>query len=225
MAKILVVEDDKDLSNEVQHCLRAEKHVVESAENGTEALELLRFYKYDLVILDWELPGASGLEIIEQYRSQGGKAPVLFLTGRQDIADKERGLDSGADDYLTKPFSPRELLARLRALLRRPQELTDTILRAGDICLEVSSCRVTKAGEELHLTPREFSLLEFLLRHPDTVFSAETLLDRVWASESDATSDTLRAYITKLRSKIDSDGRASLIRTVHRLGYKLETPE
>jgi DNA-binding response OmpR family regulator len=222
LAKILLVEDDADLAETTQQWLVSEKNVVEVVYTGTDARERLRFYKYELIILDWELPGKSGLELLRDFRESGGKTPILFLTGRADIVDKETGLDSGADDYLTKPFSPRELAARIRALLRRSSESSDTVLQARDIRLDAKNCTVLKNGEPVHLTPRELALLEFFMRHAGTVFSAEALLDRVWHSESDASPDTVRAYITKLRSKIDKEGCESIIRTVYKLGYALE---
>src|SRR5579862_8845637 len=138
MAKILLVEDDLDLISRITKWLSLERHSVEAASNGQEALDLLRDVKYDLIILDWHLPGLSGIEVCKYYRSAGGKAPVLMLTGKTDIADKEAGLDAGADDYLTKPFNPRELSARLRALARRPAETLDDKLTAGDLVLHIN---------------------------------------------------------------------------------------
>ncbi|HEY9788243.1 MAG TPA: response regulator transcription factor, partial [Candidatus Obscuribacterales bacterium] len=147
----------------------------------------------------------------------------IMLTGRAKIDEKEEGLDSGADDYLTKPFSMRELNARVRALLRRPAAYSGNELKARDIVLEPESHRVTKQGREIKLLPKEFALLEFLLRNPGRVFSPEALLERVWESTSDASPDTVRIHVNRLRSKLDTKGEDSIIGTVHGVGYRLDT--
>ncbi|MGH9551128.1 MAG: response regulator transcription factor, partial [Terriglobales bacterium] len=195
------------------------------ADTGRAAQEKLDSQSYDVLIVDWGLPDASGLEICKQYREKGGSAAVLLLTGKGAVTDKEQGLDAGADDYLTKPFHPRELSARLRALLRRPRELQDNILQVGSLVLDPQGARVTKDGKEINLLPKEFALLEFLMKHPNQVFAADVLLDKVWSKESENSPDTVRVHITKLRSKIDTEGEPSIIRTMHRVGYKLEAPE
>jgi DNA-binding response OmpR family regulator len=222
MAKILVVEDDLGLSRMVRDWLTFEHHLVETADNGREGLDKLNFYEYDAIILDWELPELSGIELCRQYRSRGGTAPVLMLTGKGTISDKESGFDAGADDYLTKPFHMKELSMRLRALLRRATAFTGDVLRVKDIELEPSNHRATRNGADLNLLPKEFALLEFLMRHPNQVFSAEALLSRVWASETDTTVDAVSTCIKRLRKKIDSEDQPSLIRTVHGVGYKLQ---
>lgn len=224
MAKILVVEDEDELADIVQEWLTGEHHVVDRIANGSEALERLRFYKYDVLVLDWNLPGMAGVDICRQFRNNGGTTPILMLTGKGEIDDKEKGLDAGADDYLTKPFHPKELSARVRALLRRPQEVMTPVLKAGDLELDPQKLKVFKGGQEVHMLKREFTLLEFLMRHPNQVFSAEALLDRVWSAESDSSPDTVRVHITKLRSKIDSEGAPSYIKTFHRIGYSFEPP-
>ena len=221
MPKILVVEDDPQLRAEIGSCLSSSGHEVESAADGNDALELLRHYSFDIVILDWNLPGSTGVDVLKGFRSRGGTTPVLMLTGRARIDDKEVGLDSGADDYLTKPFEPRELLARVRSLLRRPEGYSGAVLKAGNITVEVDVLRVTKNGEEITLLPLEYKLLEFLMRHKDKPFSAETLLSRVWETSSDSGIDAVRTCIKTLRRKIaDSDG-SSVLRTVYGVGYKV----
>jgi len=223
MAKILVIEDDAELSEVIQDWLTEERHVVDAVDNGAEALDRLKFYSFDLLIVDWMLPGSvSGLDVCKEFRSKGGHTPILILTGKGEIADKEVGLDSGADDYLTKPFHPKELSARIRALLRRSKQALDNVLSARDLRLDTQSHKLSRNGEEIQLLPKEFALLEFLMRHPNQVFSPEALIERVWSTESEASPDTVRVHITKLRSKIDADGEASMIRTIHRVGYKLE---
>jgi two-component system OmpR family response regulator len=222
VAKILVVEDDKTLCNAIGDYLALDHHSAEFANDGTEAIQRLKLYGYDLVILDWELPGASGVEVLKDFRGRGGTTLVLMLTGRGNITDKEVGLDSGADDYLTKPFHAKELQARVRALLRRPQVLTSSVLKVGDVTLDTSNYVVKRGDEEIRLLPKEFTLLEFMMRHPGRVFAADALLNRVWSDESDATPGALTTCVGRLRKKIDIEGRPSLIRTVHGVGYTLE---
>lgn len=224
MAKVLIVEDDRQLSDLIVDWLNGEGHVPEPVYRGNIGLERLQYYKYDLVILDWELPGLPGVEVCKQYRNGGGTTPIIMLTGKREIEDKEAGLDSGADDYLTKPFHIKELAARLRALLRRPAGVNQNVLRAGDISLRIGSRQAFRGDEELNLQPKEFALLEFLMRHPNQPFSSEAILDRVWPSESDAAPDTVRIQIMRLRKKIDVAGQESMIRTAHRVGYMLVPP-
>ncbi|MBS2001404.1 MAG: response regulator transcription factor [Cyanobacteria bacterium SZAS LIN-5] len=222
MAKILIVEDDKQLSELIVDWLTGEKYTPEPVYDGDEGLERLKFYKYDAIVLDWELPGISGPEICNQFRKGGGQTPILMLTGKKEIEDKTTGLDAGADDYLTKPFHMQELSARLRALLRRGSvDVSRTVLTAGHVSLDPVSRKVTSQGNEITLQPREYALLEFLLRHPNQPFSAEAIMDRVWSSESDASPDTVRLQIMRLRHKIDIEGKESMVRTIHRVGYML----
>ena len=173
MAKILLVEDEVDLSDLVKEWLKTEKHVVELVENGEEAIDRLKFYKYDIVILDWVLPGKSGLQVCQEYRALGGTTPILFLTAKNMINEKEAGLDAGSDDYLTKPFDIKELSARIRALLRRPQVFSGSVVTLGPLELDTSSRKFLFNGQEQQLLPKEFALLEFLMKHPNTVFSSE----------------------------------------------------
>ncbi|MBX9953199.1 MAG: response regulator transcription factor [Candidatus Obscuribacterales bacterium] len=221
MAKIVVVEDDKDLVNLIKGILSVERHTVDSVHDGHEALTIIQMHPYDLVILDWMLPGRTGTEICKDYRARGGSAPILMLTAKSTIDERAEGLDSGADDYLTKPFHPKEFSARVRALLRRPQSVMSKTLKAADIELDPSQVKVFKANKEIHLLPKEFALLELFLRYPTQVFSAESLLDRVWNTDSSASLDTVRTYIKTLRKKIDTNPKESLIRTVHGVGYSL----
>lgn len=222
MAKILLVEDDKDLVGMVRSMLQSEHHTVEALSNGSDATQHLRIYPYDIIVLDWELPGASGIEILKQFRSSGGKTPIIMLTGRDKIDDKELGLEIGADDYLTKPFAMRELSARIKALLRRSPQIAENILVAGDIELDPSKYRVTKSGNPVQLLPKEFAVLEFLLRHPNQVFTADALLERVWKSDSEATAEALRTTMKRLRKKIENADGLQPIRTVHGVGYVLD---
>ncbi len=225
MAKVLIVEDDKHLSELVVDWLTAEKYSTEAVYKGTDGLERLKFYKYDVVILDWEMPGMTGPEVVRHFRDDGGTTPILMLTGKKEIEEKAEGLDAGADDYLTKPFEMKELSARLRALLRRSNFLNKTTLKAGNLTLDPVSRKVLLFDKEVDLQPKEFSLLEFLLRHPNQPFNAEAIMDRVWTASSDAAPDTVRLHVMRLRNKIDEPGKESIIRTLHRVGYMLVVPE
>ncbi|HEY9786986.1 MAG TPA: response regulator transcription factor [Candidatus Obscuribacterales bacterium] len=222
MAKILLVEDDVDVSEQVEKWLTHEQHAVEVVRDGQEASDRLKFYKYDVVVLDWALPKLSGVEVLKDFRARGGSTPVLMLTGKGAVDEKEEGLDSGADDYLTKPFHFKELSARIRALLRRPQATKTNQLKIRDIELDRASRRVTRNGIDIQLLPKEFALLEFLMRHTNEVFSPEALLDRVWHSESDSSVDTIYTTMRTLRKKISPDDASSIIRTIHGAGYMIE---
>jgi len=225
MPKVLLVEDDRNLSSTIESWLKMESYLVEVAEAGDDALDFLKAYAYDLVILDIELPRLTGIEVCKRFRASGGTTPVLMLTNKSTITDKETGFDVGADDYLTKPFHLKELSARLRALLRRPQNLTSDVLKAGVLELDRARHILTLSGEEVHLPRMEFALLEFFMRHPNTVFSPDAILERVWTSESERTSESLRTCIKKLRSKIDKDGAADYIKNIHGVGYKFIASE
>lgn len=222
MPKVLLVEDDADFLNRVQEWLSLEKFTVETTSDGSDALERLKTYEYDIIVLDWNLPGMSGVDILNCYRSFGGKTPVLMLTGRNTVSEKTTGLDAGADDYLTKPFDLLELSARLRALLRRPHIVQASVLSAGDIELDTVSRTLRVAGQSVTLLPLEYSLLEFFMRHPNQVFSHTALVDRVWKAESTATAEAVRTCVMALRKKIASPGRTSMIKTVHGTGYRFE---
>jgi DNA-binding response OmpR family regulator len=224
VAKILLVEDDQDLAKTIADFLSREKHNVEIVHDGLDGAEMLKFDSFDVLVLDWDLPGLSGVEILARYRAAGGKAPTIMLTGRQKVDEKEEGFESGADDYLTKPFSLRELAARIRALLRRPVQLVSDVLTVRDITLDPEKHRVTKGGAEVKLTPKDFSLLEFFMRHPDELFAAETIVSRVWLQNEEASPDALRVAIRRLRKAFGETGEAgeSVIENVSKMGYRLK---
>jgi two-component system, OmpR family, response regulator len=222
MAKILIVEDEVALVDLMRDSLTAQGFLLDHVDDGDKAIAQLKYNHYDLIILDWSLPGADGLTILKAYRDNGGQSPVLMLTGKRKLEDKETGLESGADDYLTKPFHVRELIARIKALLRRKVVAPAGMLTAGGIELDSSARRVFRDGKELLLLPKEFALLEFLMKHPSEVFSAEALIQRVWPTDSEATPAAIRIYVTRLRKKIDNDETSSLITTVHGVGYRLD---
>jgi len=225
MAKFLLVEDNTDLLANVSDWLTGEQHIVDSCTDGVQALAYLQSYEYDAIVLDWELPSMSGLEICKQYRAKGGLTPILMLTGRRSIDDKESGLNAGVDDYLTKPFEPRELLARLRALIRRATRAADGVLKAGNVHLDKENHRVTKDGKDIKLMPKEFAILELMMSYPSKVFSAEALIARVWSADTETSSEIVRKYINGLRKQIDTEGKPSLIRTVHGVGYGLDAKQ
>lgn len=225
MAKILLVEDDISLANVVRDWLKREQHVVEMCDNGNEALDLLKNYQYELLVLDLHLPDMSGLDVLKGYRSFGGTMPVLILTGQNHPTDISNGLDLGADDYVTKPFNVEELLARVRAVIRRQTKNYDKIIEARGLLIDINAHKVTREGVEIKLQAREFALLEFLLKNAKEVFSIESLLNRIWPTDSESSPDTVRVCITKLRSKLDVPGNPSIIRTVHRVGYQIDLTE
>ncbi len=228
MARILLVDDDLRLSEVIEDWLTAEEHVVEYQSDGRGGWEKMSGSEYDVIILDWNLPDANGPELCRRFRDSGRTTPVLMLTGRNNIENKVEGLDAGADDYLTKPFSPKELSARLRALLRRFMAKTASsageLLSAANLKLDRKGRTLHVAGQPVHLLPREFALLEFFMLHPEQVFSANEIMDHVWSEENESSPDTVRVHITKLRSKLGSTGDDSWIKTVHRVGYKFSPP-
>ncbi len=223
MAKILIVEDDPMLRQLVRDALETERHVVDDCQDGRSGMAFVDAGSYELLILDWEMPHATGIELCSHFRGQGEQAPVLFLTARASMDDKEKGFAVGADDYLTKPFDVRELLIRVRALLKRPQQITKDILKIGDMHLDTNSGVVKRGDTLVRLQPRELALLEFLMRHPDTYFTAEALMARVWDTDSEATEVALRSCITKMRRKMDVEGQQSFIETAKGLGYRINS--
>lgn len=226
MAKILVVEDDPQILKIVTDCLKIDHHTVETEEDGAIAMEKLRLFEYDVLIFDWNLPGVSGVELCREYRNRGGRGGVLMLTANTTLSNKEEGLGSGADDYLTKPFEVRELVARVKALARRSSvAISANNLKVGGVELDRDKFCVTLNGQPIKLVPKEFALLEFLMRHRNIVFSAEALLSRVWKAEEDASPEIIRTHIKNLRKKLEHDGKQSIIETVYGVGYKVVDTE
>lgn len=219
MSKILLVEDDTALAEIIQGWLSREKHQCEVVNDGTDARTRVKTYDYDIIILDWELPGCNGIDILKEYRNSGGTAPILMLTGRSDITDKVTGFDTGADDYLTKPFHARELTARIAALLRRPHGHPDESATIDRFQLD-RKAGVLKIGEKkIQLLPKELALMEFLMKHPRELFSPETLLNRVWPTESESTDMAIRSCVKRLRQKLAAENETDIVRNVHGHGY------
>jgi DNA-binding response OmpR family regulator len=225
MAKVLLVEDELDLASLINNWLAREHHLVEVVVDGPTALHRLKVAKYDVIILDVMLPGMSGFDICREFRQSRGVTPILFLTARTSLQDKELGFLAGADDYLTKPFHLKELEFRVKALLRRGAVSGSNIFQLGDIQVDSDQHKVIKNGSEVHLLPKEFRLLEFFVRHPQRVFSPEELLENVWESDTSAHNDSVRGHITRLRKKLDTPGQPSIIATVYGVGYKLQSDD
>lgn len=225
MPKLLLVEDDVMLAKIVKASLESAKHHVDLTENGTEGFDWLKHEHYDTAIIDWELPGLKGTEICRQFRSCGGTTPILMITGKDKTKDLVEGLDSGADDFIAKPFELEELHARLRSLLRRSPHLdTVVVLKYGQIELNATTGNVTVSGQQINLTRKEFAILELLLRHPGSVFDGNAIMERVWPSDSDTSPEIIRCHITRLRRRLAeaSATAGESIRSVYGMGYKLE---
>lgn len=221
MAHILIVDDDVSLAEMVEDWLANERHTTEIVHDGEEARKRISFGQFDAVLLDWELPGCNGLEIVADVRAKGILVPIIMLTGRGMVSDKEQILDLGADDYITKPFHLKELSARLRVALRRSVGAATNTLKAGDLELDPKKHKLTRAGVVIDLQRSEFALLEFLMRHPRQVFSAETLLERVWGTETESSEEAIHSCIKRLRKKIDNQDN-SVIQTLRGQGYSLD---
>jgi two-component system, OmpR family, copper resistance phosphate regulon response regulator CusR len=225
MARILVVEDQKKHLDSLRRGLEAEGYDVETACTGEQGLALATCREFDAVVLDLMLPGRDGMGILRELRSKGIAKPILILTARDSVEDRVRGLDEGANDYLVKPFAFAELLARLRALLRRDLPGRPLVLRALDLEIDLLNRRVTRSGDELELTGREYELLEYLLRHKNEVVTRDMIALDVWKERTGAMTRIIDVYINALRKKVDRPGRTALIQTVRGVGYALrETP-
>jgi two-component system phosphate regulon response regulator PhoB len=222
---VLIVEDEAPLVTMLRYNLEREGFAVDAAADGEAALLRIAERKPDAVLLDWMLPLVSGLEVCRQIRRSRATrtVPVIMLTARGEEADRIRGLDSGADDYVVKPFSPSELVARLRAVMRRAQPSAgEEVLRYTDIAMDLVAHRVSRAGSRVHLGPTEFRLLRHFLENPTRVFSREQLLDRVWGHETEIEMRTVDVHIRRLRKALNQNGGRDLLRTVRSVGYALD---
>ena len=218
--RILVVEDEVKLAEIIGRVLQAERYEVDLAFDGDHGLDLALAGAYDAIVLDRMLPGLDGLELCRHLRQEGIQTPVLMLTARRELPERVEGLDAGADDYLGKPFAFAELLARIRALTRRGERpLLPSVLRVRDLTLDPRTRRVTRDGREIDLSPREFALLEYLLRNTGQVLSRDQILERVWGYEAEPEGNVIDLYIYYLRKKLDEGHKDSLIQTVRGGGY------
>jgi two-component system copper resistance phosphate regulon response regulator CusR len=218
--RVLVIEDDASLARSIVNGLSDEGFTVAHVGDGDSAREALRGGEWDLVILDWWLPGPDGLAVLKDYRRESGTTPVLFLTARDAVSDRVRGLDAGADDYLCKPFVFEELLARARALIRRGRPLEVMTLSYRDVRVDLAAQKADRAGHPLDLTAKEFGLLVFFLRHPGEVLSRARIYGHVWGETYDFVSNTLDVHINALRRALEARG-PRLIQTVRGQGYLL----
>ena len=222
--KILIVDDERSLLEQLQQILSRERYIEETAADGDSALDRLFESSFDLIILDIMMPKIDGLTVLENARRAGINTPVLMLTARGNIEDRIKGLDLGADDYMPKPFSLDEMLARVRALLRRSGSQAEPVLKILDLRLDTVSREVTKGGKPVELTPREFSILEFLLYNKNRAVSRFSLAEHVWGDDYDpfSMSNFMDVHIKNLRQKIGDTGRGGIIRTIRGVGYIIE---
>jgi heavy metal response regulator len=222
--RLLIVEDDAKLASWLRQGLKEHGFAVDVAPSGTDGLGLALVTDYDALLLDLMLPGLDGFELLRQLRRRGSAVPVLVVSARSALDDRVRGLDLGADDYLSKPFDLRELLARLRAITRRPATAPQTLLVAADLELEPATRQVRRGGQGIELTAKEFALLEYLLRRKGKVVTRGMILDHVWDMEYDGGSNLVEVYINYLRRKVDQEFELKLIHTVRGAGYVLREP-
>ena len=223
--RILLVEDDRKAARLLSKGLREEGFVVDVAYSGEEADETASVKDYDAIILDWLLPGKDGVTVCRDLRARGVATPILMLTARDALDDRVTGLNTGADDYLTKPFAFTELLARLHALLRRSDLTRPVVLSVADLALDPVSHRVTRGGTPISLTPKEYAILEVLMRHAGEVVTRARLSEGVWEDEQDSLTNLVDVHVSHLRRKVDRDAAAPLIHTVRSRGYRLGLEE
>lgn len=217
--RVLVVEDEDEIADFVVRGLREEGYSVQRAADGEDGWYHLKTAAWDVVLLDWWLPGTDGLTLLKRFRQTGRATPVLMLTARDAVSDKVRGLDSGADDYLCKPFAFEELLARIRSLARRPFQTTNARLSYADVTVDLATQRVERGGQPLQLTAKEYALLVYFLRHPGEVLSRTRIYEQVWDERYDGLSNTLEVHIMGLRKTLEACG-PRLIHTLRNRGYR-----
>jgi len=223
--RILVVEDEKKVAAFIKRGLEQESYAVDVVEDGVEGQSFAEMNDYDAIILDIMLPGKNGLEVLKDLKSAGVRAPVLLLTARDSVEDRVKGLNIGADDYLTKPFVFGELLARVRTLIRRQSAVKESIVRIADLEINTSTHEVMRGGIHIPLSAREYALLEYLAYHKDNVVSRTDIVEHIYKEDTDMDSNIVDVYINYLRNKIDKDHKEKLIHTVRGAGYMLRTKE
>lgn len=220
--RVLVIEDDHKIANALKKALEQEKYAVDISYDGDDGYAMATTEPYDVAIIDRMIPGEyNGLQIIEAMRKAKIHTPVLILTALSNIRDRTKGLDSGADDYLIKPFALEELLARVRALIRRPAEQQASVLQYKDLTMDTNNFVVKRADKTINLTSREFSLLEYLMRNPDRTVTKDVIISHVWNYDADILPNTVEVYIKYLRGKIDAPYKTKLIHTIRGFGYRL----
>lgn len=221
--RILVIEDDKELNNFLKTSFEEELFIVDVADDGEKGSYMARTNEYDMIILDIALPEKTGIEVCKEVRAAGKNVPIMMLTANMEIISKIELLDLGADDYLTKPFSFKELMARVRAITRRPKKIESNIIRIDDLLLNRNKSTVYRGGKtEIYLTRKEFVLLEYLMSNKELVLSRGMIMEHVWDNEADPFSNTIETHILNLRKKIDFAGKKKLIKTISGRGYKIE---
>lgn len=221
--RILVVDDDRRLCGIIKRGLLEEAYAVDVAYDGEEGEYMAETNPYDLIILDVMMPKKDGIEVCRELRSKGVNSPIMMLTAKDSVEDRVKGLDAGADDYMVKPFAFNELLARVRALLRREGMFKTPELRAGDLVLNTLNRQVQRGKNTIDLTAKEYAVLEFLMRHPNMVITRTMLEEHVWDYDFDSVSNLVDVYIKRLRQKLEIEGESSLIQTVRGAGYRLKT--
>ncbi|MBX9718189.1 MAG: response regulator transcription factor [Microbacteriaceae bacterium] len=222
MAKLLIIDDDRELCEAIEDVLIAENHVVDLCHSGKDALQIMDFCHYDLLMVDWELGDLQGPTLVAHFRKNGGTSPIMMITGRSDVGSKVEVLELGADDYLVKPFDMRELRARCKSLLRRPVDIQSEELEFKGLKIDPNKGSAKFGDQEVVLQPLEFRLLEFFVKNKGTWFSAEDLIARVWSVNSTATPDSVRVSIKRLRTSLDQFGLAENLQSARNRGYMLE---
>ena len=222
--RVLIVEDEKKTSSFIRKALQAEGFAVDVVENGDEVVAMVTTTGFDVLVLDIMLPGRDGLSVLRQLRERGLTLPVLLLTARSSVSERVEGLNAGADDYLAKPFALAELVARLRALTRRGGETKAVVIKLADLSVDTVTREVRRAGKLIDLAPREYRLLEFLLRHPGQARSRMAIVENVWDYDFDPGSNLVDVYVMRLREKIDADFEPKLLHTLRGVGYVLRAP-
>ncbi len=219
--RLLVIEDEHKIANSIKKGLEMEKYAVDVAYDGDTGFDLAESGEHDLIVLDRLLPGLDGIEILKRLRGQNVHTPVILLTAKGQVSEKIEGLNAGADDYLAKPFAFEELVARVRALIRRPKVSVGEKLKVEDLALDAVTYEVKRGGKNIKLSSKEFSLLEYLMRHPGQILSKNQIIDHVWNYEAEILPNTIEVYIGYLRKKIDVGSSKKLIHTVRGFGYKI----
>ncbi len=223
MPKILLVDDDVQLGLKLQEWFLSKSIDLEIVKSGEDALQSLEYFSFDIILLDWNLPGMTGLDVCKAYRARQGQSFIIFLTGQGDIENKEKAFLAGGDDYIVKPFDVREIYARIGGVMRRSLAIVGKQLTVQDVTLDPETRQVSVGEQKVQLTPKESAMLEYLMRRPDQPFTAERLLTAVWHSETETSIDSVRSWMRLLRQKLASVGKTDFIKTVVGTGYVVES--